>query len=77
MHREHAVENLWRDEMVMRNDELYAHDRRFDATDDEHQKRVEDVKNPELLVIYGDDPVVESLADRPRVGVRDPKRDGV
>ena len=77
MHREHAVENLWRNEMVMRNDELYAHDRRFDAADDEHQKRVEDVKNPELLVIDGDNPIVQPLADRSCVGVRYPKRDGV
>ena len=64
MHGEHAIEHFGRNEMVVRDDELYPHDRRFDAAHDEEEERVEDVENPELLVVDGDDPVVERLADR-------------
>jgi len=52
MHGEHAVKNFGRNEMVVRNDELYAHDRRFDTANDEEHQRVKDVQNPQLLVIH-------------------------
>ena len=51
--------------MIVRNDQLYPHDRGFDTANDEKEKRVEDVENPQLLVIDGDNPIVEPLADRP------------
>ena len=55
--------------MIVRDDELNPHDRRFDTADDEEHEPVEDVENPQLLVIHGDNPVVEPLADRPGVAV--------
>src|SRR5271155_4070505 len=76
MHGEHAIENLWRDEMILRNDELNAQDRRFDAADYEEEKRVENVKNAELFVIYGDDPFMQAIADRTRAGGGGSERDG-
>ena len=39
--------------------------RGFDAANDEKEKRVEDVENPQLLVIDGDNPIVQPFADRP------------
>jgi hypothetical protein len=50
--------------MVTRNDELYPNDGGFDAADDEEEKSVQDVENAELLVVDGDYPVVEPLADQ-------------
>jgi len=69
MHRKHAVENLGRNEVVVRNDELYPYNRGFNTPNDEEQKRVEDVQNPQLLVIHSDNPVVEPVADRPCAAV--------
>src|SRR6202030_3450693 len=51
MHRHHAIENLGRNEMIVRNDQLYAHDDGFDTGNDEKEKRIEDVENPQALVI--------------------------
>ena len=51
--------------MVLRNDQLDAHDRCLDAADDEKQERIHNVKNAQLLVIHGDDPLVEAFAERP------------
>ena len=45
--------------------ELYPHDRRFDTANDEKHQPVDDVENPQLLVIHGDNPVVKPVADRP------------
>jgi len=36
MHREHLIEQAGRNELIMRTDELDAHDRRFDPAD--HKK---------------------------------------
>ena len=40
---------------------------RFDAANDEEQQRVEDVENSQLLVIHGDNPVVQPFADGPGI----------
>jgi hypothetical protein len=34
MHSEHAVEHFWRNEVIVRNDKLNPHNRRFDAAND-------------------------------------------
>ena len=54
-----------RDEMVVRNRQLDAHDRRFQAADHEEQDAVEDVHQAELLVIDRDDPFVHAVEQRP------------
>ena len=63
MHRHHAVENLRRNELIVRDDELYANDGGFDTANYEKYKRVDDVENTQLLVIDGDDPIVKPFAD--------------
>ncbi len=52
--------------MLVRNDQLYAHDGGFDTANYEKYKCVDDVENPQLLVIDGDDPIVEPFTDWPR-----------
>ena len=63
MHREHAIENLGRNEMVVRNDELNPHDGRFDAANDKKYEGVENIENPQLLVIHSDNPIVKDRAN--------------
>jgi hypothetical protein len=63
VHREQAVENLRRHEMIVWNHQLYPHHRRFDATDHEKDERVDDVHNAELLVVDGDHPGVQPFAN--------------
>ncbi len=59
MHGEHAVEHLRRDEVVVRTDQLDAHDRRFHSSDHEKHQRIEDVQDAEAFVIDGGHPLVE------------------
>ena len=61
MHGEHAVEDLRRHEVVVRNHELDAHDRRFNPADDEKDQRVKDVEDAQPLVIDGRHPFVKHL----------------
>ena len=42
-----------------------ADDGGFNTANYEKYKRVDDVENPQLLVIDGDDPIVQPLADWP------------
>src|ERR1700746_35147 len=65
MHRHHAVENLRRNELIVRGDELYANDGGFDTANYEKYDGVDDVENTQLLVIDGDDPIVKPFADWP------------
>ena len=69
MHREHAVEDLGRHQVVVRNHELDAHDRRFNPADDEKGERKADVQDAQPLVIDGRHPFVnpihEGTGDRP------------
>ena len=51
--------------MIVRNDQLYADDDGFETANDEKEKRVDDVENPQLLVINGDDPIMEFFTDWP------------
>ena len=52
--------------MIVRNDQLYTDDDGFETANDEKEKRVDDVENPQLLVINGDDPIMEFFTDWPR-----------
>ena len=63
--------------MIVRNDQLYAYDERFDTANDEKEKRIEDVHNPQLLVIDGDNPVVQAFADWPGIGADCAEGDGI
>ncbi len=63
VHSEQTVENLWRHEIVVRPDQLNTHERGFNSADDQEQQRVEDIKDTEALVVYGDDPFMEQLHD--------------
>ena len=76
VHREHAVENFRRNKMIVRNDELDPHDGRFDAADHEEDQRVDDVENAQLLVVHGDNPIVEPFTDWPCVTADCAERDG-
>ena len=61
MHREHAVEDLGRHEVVVRNHELDAHDRRFNPADAEKDQRIPDVQDAQPLVIDGRHPFVNPV----------------
>jgi hypothetical protein len=61
MHREHPVEYLGRHQVVVRNHELEAHDRRFNPADDEKDQRIPDVQNAQSFVIDGRHPFVNSV----------------
>ena len=66
MHREHPVEHLRRDEIVMRTNELDAHDGRFHSPDHEKEQRIKDVQDAEPFVIDGGHPFVKLLHERAR-----------
>ena len=69
VHGEQLVEGLRRDEMIVRDGQLDAHDRGFQAADHQEQDAVDDVHQAELLVIDRDDPLVHTgrtAAWRPR-----------
>ena len=78
MHREHPVEHLRRHEVGVRGNQLDPHDHRFDAPDHQEHQGIDDVQDPEALVVDGGDPLVQSLDERPRchVGVRPGDRSG-
>jgi hypothetical protein len=61
MHGEHPVEDLRRDKIVMRTNQLNAHDRRFDSADHEKNQGVDDIQNAQPLVIDGRNPFVELI----------------
>ena len=67
VHGEHAIEDLRRNEIVVRPDELHAHDGRFDAAECEKDQRVQNVEDAEALVIHGGHPLVQ--AERERAGL--------
>src|SRR5438876_813861 len=51
MHREHAVEDLWRNKVIVRIHQLDANDDGFGSTDDKKRQGIEDVKNAQPFVI--------------------------
>ena len=61
MHREHAVEDLWRNKVVVRIHQLDANDDGFGSTDDKKRQGIEDVKNTQPFVINRYHPLVERL----------------
>ena len=61
MHGEHPVEDLGRDEMVVRDDELNPHDRGFDSADHEKHQGIKNVHDAQPLVIDGSDPPVKPV----------------
>ena len=68
MHGEQAVEDLRRDEVVVGDGKLDAHQQRFNARDDQEDERVADVHQADLLVIDRGDPVVQYV-EPPRRGL--------
>src|SRR5271167_51703 len=66
MHGKHLIEELRRDEMIVRNNELVAHDGGFDAADHEEQDGVENVENSETFMVNGGDPGIQNLAEGTR-----------
>src|SRR5580658_8372296 len=76
MHREHSVEHLRRDEIVMRTYELDTHDRRFHSSADEKYQRVKDVQDAQSLVIDGGHPLVKPVHERARRRLGNGPRDG-
>ena len=58
MHREHAVEELRRDEIVKRPDQLDPHDRSFNAADDQESQGEQDVQDAEPFMIDRGQPSV-------------------
>ena len=64
VHCEHLIEYLRRYEMIVRNDKLYAHDRRFDSADHKKHQRVQDVHDAKFFMVHRGYPVVEPIADR-------------
>ena len=51
--------------MIVRNDQLYPDDGGFNSGNDEEEKGINDVENPELLVIDRDDPIVKPFTNWP------------
>ena len=66
MHREHPIEDLGRDKIVVWTDQLNAHDRRFDPADHEKHQGVNNVQNAQSFVIDGGYPLVEVIDQRRR-----------
>ena len=67
MHGEHAVEDLGRNKVVERADELDAHDGGFQTAKDQHQQSVEKIEYAEALVVDGGDPGVQRFNEGLRV----------
>ena len=67
VHGEQLVEELRRNEVVVRDGQLDAHHRGFEAADHQEQDPVHDVHEAELLVIDRDDPIVHLVEERPGV----------
>jgi hypothetical protein len=66
MHGEHAVEDLRRDKIIVRMDELDAHDPRFNPADHEKNQGVEDIHDAQPFVIDGRNPFVQSIDEGAR-----------
>ena len=66
VHREHPVEHLRRDEIVVRTNELDPHDGRFNSADHEKHQRIKDVQDAQPFVIDGGHPFVECFDERAR-----------
>ncbi len=63
VHREHAIEDLRRNKVVVRPDELHAHDGRFDAAQCQKDQGVHDIEDPEPLVIHRRNPLVQAQSE--------------
>jgi hypothetical protein len=70
MHGEHAVEDLWWDKVVVRDDELNSHDRGFNPADHQKNQGIENVHDAQTLVIDGSDPPVKSAHQGLRPEIR-------
>ncbi len=66
MHREHSVEDLGRNKIVVRTDKLDADNSRLDPGDHEKHQGINDVQNAQPLVINGRNPVVKPSDNRTR-----------
>jgi hypothetical protein len=66
MHGEQAVENLGRNKIVVRADKLDADNCRLDPADHKKHQSINDVQNPQALVINGRNPIVEPRDDGTR-----------
>ena len=65
MHREHPVEDLRRNKIVVRMHQLDANDHRFEPSDDQIEQSVGDVKNADPFVIDRGHPLVNRLRPCP------------
>ena len=65
MHREHAVEDLRRNKIVVRMHQLDANDQGFDSTDHQEQQGGEDVEDAQPLVIDRGHPLVKLVSPWP------------
>jgi len=64
MHREHAIEDFRRNEIVVRMHQLDANDECLDSTDREKQQRREHVENPQPFVIDSGEPLMKLVDPR-------------
>ena len=64
MHGEELVEHLGRDEAIVGDGKLDAHQHRFDARNQEENESVPDVHQPDLLVIHCCQPLVHQIQRR-------------
>ena len=68
MHREERVEDIRRDEMIIRHRELHPHGKRLQPSDDEEYQRREHVEDADPLVVHGGEP--RELVMRALVGAQ-------
>jgi hypothetical protein len=61
MHREQTIEDLRRNEGVVRDGKLNAHQQRFKAGDEQEYQRITDIHDPDLLVIYRCHPLMHHI----------------
>jgi hypothetical protein len=54
---------------------LNPHDQRFDTANHQEHDPVNDVEDAQLLVVHGDNPVVQPFADWPGVAANCAERD--
>src|SRR5215472_1056987 len=70
MHGEHAVEDLWRNKIVVRAYQLDTDNGRFKPGDYEKEQGVQDVQNPQALVIDRGHPLMQRFNPWPTRGFR-------
>src|ERR1035437_9020859 len=58
MHGEQPVEDLWSDEVIVRNRQLNPHQQRLRSGEDQEDERIDDVHDADFLVVYGRKPLV-------------------